>query len=190
MGLSAAEQSGMSEGKVARTMLAEAVRTLYGYNRWATERVLDTAEQLTPEQLHMPGEAGHGSIHNTLLHLISTQRSWLSWWDGSLPAEEAYRFRLNPTDYPDLTSLRQAWEELERDTQAFVSRLSDADLERVYEMPLPDGSRFQMSLWKMMLHLANHGTQHRSEVAAVLTSFGCSPGGLDLLFYLWPRGAS
>ena len=59
-------------------MLAEAMRTLYGYNRWATERVLDTAEQLTPVQLHMPGEAGHGSIHNTLLHLISTQRSWLS----------------------------------------------------------------------------------------------------------------
>lgn len=171
-------------------MLAEVIRTLYSYNRWATERVLDAARRLTPEQLHARGEAGHGSIHNTLLHLISTQRSWLSWWDGSLLAEEAYRFRLNPTDYPDLTSLRQAWEELERDTQAFVSRLSDADLARVYEMPLPDGSVFRQTLWQMMLHVANHGTQHRSEVAAMLTHFDCSPGGLDLLYYLWPRGAS
>ncbi|MCM8747917.1 DinB family protein [Thermomicrobiaceae bacterium CFH 74404] len=171
-------------------MLVEVIRTLYSYNRWATERVLDAAGRLTPEQLHAPGEAGHGSIHNTLLHIISTQRSWLSWWDGSLSPEEAYRFRLNPTDYPDLLSLRRAWEELERDTAAFVSRLSDDDLQGIREMPLPDGNVFRPALWQMMLHVANHGTQHRSEVAAMLTHFDCSPGGLDLLFYLWPRGAS
>jgi uncharacterized damage-inducible protein DinB len=35
-----------------------------------------------------------------------------------------------------------------------------------------------------MLHQANHATQHRSEVAAMLTQFGQSPGWLDLIFYL------
>jgi uncharacterized damage-inducible protein DinB len=35
----------------------------------------------------------------------------------------------------------------------------------------------------MMLHVANHGTLHRSEVAAMLTSYGHSPGDLDFLFY-------
>ena len=43
-----------------------------------------------------------------------------------------------------------------------------------------------------MLHQANHATQHRtplrgvlrSEVAAMLTQFGHSPGELDLLRYL------
>ena len=35
-----------------------------------------------------------------------------------------------------------------------------------------------------MLHQVNHATQHRSEVAAMLTGFGHSPGWLDLIRYL------
>jgi uncharacterized damage-inducible protein DinB len=81
-------------------MLAGTLRTLYGYNRWATQRLLEVAEQLTSEQLHTPGNAGHGSVHNTLLHLIDTQQSWLAWWDGSLSAEEAYRLTPGPGRFP------------------------------------------------------------------------------------------
>jgi uncharacterized damage-inducible protein DinB len=35
-----------------------------------------------------------------------------------------------------------------------------------------------------MLHQANHATQHRSEVAMVLTEFGYSPDWLDFIRYL------
>jgi uncharacterized damage-inducible protein DinB len=35
----------------------------------------------------------------------------------------------------------------------------------------------------MLLHLANHGTQHRSEAAILLTQAGRSPGDLDLIDY-------
>jgi uncharacterized damage-inducible protein DinB len=34
-----------------------------------------------------------------------------------------------------------------------------------------------------MIHQVNHATQHRSECAAILTHFGCSPGDLDYLVY-------
>jgi uncharacterized damage-inducible protein DinB len=73
---------------------------------------------------------------------------------------------------------------VEKATQAFVIGLKDEDAARVYAQTLPNGADFRMPLWQMMLHVANHGTQHRSEVAAMLTSFGYSPGDLDLLFYL------
>jgi uncharacterized damage-inducible protein DinB len=39
-------------------------------------------------------------------------------------------------------------------------------------------------VWESMLHLVNHGTQHKTEAAAILTGFGHSPGDIDLIVYL------
>jgi hypothetical protein len=35
---------------------------------------------------------------------------------------------LNATDFPDVASIRRRWDEIERETQAFVAELSDAQL--------------------------------------------------------------
>jgi uncharacterized damage-inducible protein DinB len=35
----------------------------------------------------------------------------------------------------------------------------------------------------MLVHVVNHGTQHRAEAAALLTDEGRSPGELDLINY-------
>ena len=166
-------------------MLAEALRALYRYNRWATERVLEASGQLTPEQWLSPGMAGRGSVRDTLVHLIAAQRRWVAWWDGSMSAEQAMRLSLDPAEFPDPAAVRKAWQSVDGPTQAFVGRLTDADVERVYTRTMPNGQSITPTLWQMMLHVANHGTQHRSEVAAMLTGFGHSPGDLDLmLFYV------
>ena len=46
------------------------------------------------------------------------------------------------------------------------------------------GNASDLILWQIMLHQANHATQHRSEVAVMLTQFGHSPGDLDVLDYV------
>lgn len=159
------------------------MRTFYDYNHWATEKIMNAAAELTQEQLDEPGTAGHGSIRQTLLHAIDTHQGWLSWWDGSRSAQEAMALSLDPAEYPDLASVRHAWDTVDKQSRAFTETLSDEDMQRTYVTQTPDGSNMTFVLWRMMLHVANHGTQHRSEIAAMLTAFDCSPGEVDFLYY-------
>lgn len=162
-------------------MLADLLRTTYDYNAWANNHIFDTAAQLSPEQLNAPGEAGHGSIRNTLFHMLNAHRGWFSWFDGSFDPANPRGEWPDLSAYPDVASLRAYWDELQQQTAHFLTGLTDEDAQRLMAEEPTDP---RLPLWKYMLHVANHGTQHRSEVAAMLTSHGYSPGGLDMIFYL------
>ena len=160
-------------------MSLEMIQTLYRYNAWANQRVLDTAARLSPDQLQATMGASFDSVHATLVHVMGAQWMWLSRWQGTSPTAA-----LNPVDYPDLAAMRQRWDEIERDTQAFVKALDEAGLARVVNYSNTRGDPFAYPLWQLMLHQVNHATQHRSEVAMVMTRLGYSPDWLDLIGYL------
>ena len=45
------------------------------------------------------------------------------------------------------------------------------------------GEAWSYPMWQQLIHQVNHATQHRSEVAVMLTESGVSPGDLDFLVY-------
>ena len=66
---------------------------------------------------------------------------------------------------------------------AFVGDVSEEKLGQPIQYKTMSGKPYQNTLWHLMVHLVNHGTQHRSEAAAILTDFGHSPGDLDMIIY-------
>jgi uncharacterized damage-inducible protein DinB len=58
---------------------------------------------------------------------------------------------------------------------------------REYTRARPGQPTQTLPLWQMMFHVVNHGTQHRSEIAAMLTAFDHSPGALDMTAFLRER---
>jgi uncharacterized damage-inducible protein DinB len=66
----------------------------------------------------------------------------------------------------------------------YLTRLSDDDMTSLVRYTLDSGQKRERLLWHCLLHVVNHGTQHRSEAAAILTAYGQSPGDLDFTMFL------
>jgi uncharacterized damage-inducible protein DinB len=151
------------------------IQALYDYYYWANGRVLEAATRITAEQFAAPAPVPSGSLRGTLVHILGAERSWLARWEGRSPAPR-------PPDDDGLTvaSLTARWRESEAAVRAYLTGLADDALDRDFRYTRSNGETRVRPLWHMLVHVVNHGTQHRSEAAVLLTMYGASPGDLDL----------
>ncbi|MGN6361828.1 MAG: DinB family protein [Thermomicrobiales bacterium] len=155
--------------------------TLYDYYYWATEKILAQAAQVTPAQWAGPPPVGDRSLQRTLVHTLDAERGWRYSWTGQddfVPLQAA--------DFPDAATLAARWREEETALRAYLGSLSDADLQGAFYDP--DAPDLPLALWQVIAHVSYHGMQHRSEAAMLLTHYGRSPGGIDMVFWLFERG--
>jgi uncharacterized damage-inducible protein DinB len=152
------------------------VRRLVAYNRWANERILDTAAELEAPQLQHQLHPSMPALLPTLTHLLGTQMFWLRLWLG-----EAFE---QPSTPPDLGALRAAFDANHDRLASFASTLTDEALAGRRKWWQQWGVDSELDLSGTMLQVMHHSTQHRAEAAVILTALGHSPGDLDLLDYL------
>ena len=165
------------------------IKNYYAYNSWATARMLDALEKLTPEQYNAAGCSGHGSIRDTLAHLMSVQWAWLSWFDGSLTVSQAYLLNVTSESIDTMSRARERW--LQIDTQAleYVNSLSDDKLRDLWTWTVSAGRSSSLPLWKLLMHVVNHGTHTRAQIIASVRGAGHEPPDINFLnFSLAARG--
>jgi uncharacterized damage-inducible protein DinB len=155
------------------------IQTLFKYNQWANGKILEAASHVSPEQFLADGAYPHGGLRGTLVHILFAEWIWRSRWQGSSPT---VRFR--PDEFPTFESLKTRWLQEEQSLMQFVEELNDEQLNRPFPYKTTKGVPQESILWHAMLHVLNHGTQHRAEAAAMLTDFGCSPGDVDMIYFL------
>lgn len=93
-----------------------------------------------------------------------------------------------PEEFPTFESLRARWADEEPKLVNFVANLTDERLYSKIKNISTEGYPFERVLWEAMAHLVNHGTQHKTEAAAILTGIDHSPGDIDLIVYLNEAG--
>jgi uncharacterized damage-inducible protein DinB len=166
----------------------EPYRLLYAYNRWANARILDQAEKLTPEQLLAPNARGFGSVRDTLVHLMENEFFWSGLiWPGNALDIDWEPFEFDPNDYQDVAAIRARWAEIDAGLSAFIDDLTPEGEKSPEQIIVwsDNGKTFRRPLWPQLLSVAVHATQHRSEIAVMLSEYGYSPGDLDLALDLW-----
>ena len=60
-------------------------RTLYAFNRWATNCLVGAARLLSPADLTRDIGTSHGSVRGTLVHMLWAEWIWLQRWRGESP---------------------------------------------------------------------------------------------------------
>ena len=155
------------------------ILTLYKYNQWANGKILDAARNITREQFLADASFPHGGLRSTLTHILFAEWIWRNRWEGTSPT-----VRIKPEEFPTVEALLQRWQEEENKLMAFVEGLTDERLACPFRYKNTKGVPKENILWHAMAHVVNHGTQHRAEAAALLTDFGCSPGDVDMIYFL------
>lgn len=155
------------------------ILTLYKYNQWANAKILNAGAHLTQDQYLAGASFPHGGLRGTLVHALFAEWIWRQRWEGTSP-----RVRLKPEEFPTFEALRTRWADEEKLLMTFVAGLTDERLDDQFEYTSTEGKPYKRILWHAMAHLVNHGTQHRSEAAAMLTDFGHSPGDVDMIYFL------
>jgi len=160
------------------------IQLIFDYNYWANGRILATAAQVSQEQFVSAAGHGLGSLHGTLVHILDGERAWRKLFEAQTLA---YFGAWQEADFPTLDRLVQQWQAEEQAMRAYLAQLSDEAVNGTIHYTTPEGDYRERVLWHCLLHLANHGTQHRSEAAAILTGYGRSPGDLDFTAFLNER---
>jgi uncharacterized damage-inducible protein DinB len=120
------------------------------------------------------------------MHIIEGEWGWLQYWKEPSPAPGFLPdlwtrgdALFSPDAFPDIAAVQSKWAEVEKEQAEFVNRVTNESLEKVF----PVRSR-QISLGRLMQHLANHSTYHRGQIALMLRQLGAEPLATDFHVFL------
>ncbi len=167
---------------------ADHFRLLLDYSRWANGVILERARQASESDYLAAVEGlSFGSLHATLVHILTSELIWLARWTGDEPPQWVVNLResrISDDDVPSLAELEQVW----NPAQERIRELSVAMTDETLSAPIAyvdlSGNSGDQPLREIITHMVNHGTQYRSEAAVRLTQLGLSPGDLDFVTYV------
>jgi uncharacterized damage-inducible protein DinB len=143
------------------------VRFLFAYDRWATEKVLAVAIPVPWDEWEESNRIDRRGLGGIMVHALGAHERWRAGWQRlPLPA------RREAGPLPTAGELLDLWQAEWAALDAYLDGLTDDEV----------GGQFDdITMWHTFAHVVNHGTQHRSEAAVLLTIMGRSPGDLDLI---------
>lgn len=147
---------------------------LFRHNRWANLRLLEICAGLTDGQLETTVVGTYGSIRDTLQHLVTAERSYLS----RISTGQPYR---HPKDAPPLT-MAEMTESARRTGDGLIEWTPKVEADDVVQVDW-EGTLRDVPKTVLLTQAINHATEHRAQVMGILTHLGIEPPELDAWMY-------
>lgn len=160
-------------------MNADAFRHLYEYH-FAENRSLwqNGIMQLSPEQFTRDAGYSHGSVRDQVVHLMSVDDVWFCELQN---IESSEPFPTGISD--DRGNIRAHWDRIEHQMREYLLGLQD---EMLLSRPIKEPEEDKhLLLWQVLLHVVNHGTDHRAQLLRLLNDLGVPTTSQDYIFYVY-----
>lgn len=149
--------------------MVELIQSKFGYEHWANARTLESLRTVTPP----PEKALRWLGHIYLAHIF-----WFR------------RLKREPTPKVETMFPLHTMEELERQMadlkvmwQDTIANMTEDWLKEEISYLTNKGTPFTSNVRDILLHVANHSTYHRGQIAASVRENGSEPLATDYMIY-------
>lgn len=151
--------------------MSESLIEMFRHNAWANQRLFDACEGLTDDQLDATVVGTYDSIRKTLMHIAGAQERYVAALAESGPIT-VIRER---EPFPGVAELRDAARTSSEALIEFATQAqSGATITTTWR-----GLEHTLPVWLLLVQAINHATEHRAQVAAILTQQGIEPPSMD-----------
>ncbi len=150
------------------------------FMKWADDTMFAALSQAPPGEVTHDRGSSFKSLFDTLNHVYLAELVWLRRVQGQRDTKIA-----DLESPPDLTALSQAWPEVHRAWMDWSRSVSAEDLQKPLIFLNAPGTF--IPYWQVVLHLVNHGSYHRGQVAGMLRQAVIKPPGTDLIAFYRTR---
>lgn len=161
-------------------MNADAMRQFYNYH-FAMNRFIwnQYIVPLPQEQFVQPNAYSVGSVRDQVVHLLTVDDNWFNEVRGI-----DFAAWLPDITTDDRDEIRAIWDKVEQNMRGYLATLTD---EMLLGKPVPDGEDKDLILWQILLHVANHATDHRAQLLRQLHDLGVETTAQDYVFFLYDQ---
>lgn len=149
---------------------ADTLTTLFRHHHWANRRLLECCAVLTDAQLDTALNGAYGTIRDTLQHIATAERSYLSRISTGLP----YR---RPAQAP-LWTVAEITELLAASGAGLIEWAGQVQPGDTVQVDW-EGAPRAVPKTILLTQAINHATEHRAQVMAIMTQLGVTPPELD-----------
>jgi len=150
------------------------IKMLFDHNLACRDPLLQTLEQLKPEELAENLKVGKGSIRNIIVHIMNAEKYWIS------VLEHSEFEAIEPNSIDSIQSIRETWSKVHERTKEFMDNLKAEELHHVRSVSWKEET-VSFTVGKALIHIANHETHHRGLLSGLIRQKGLDPPDFDLL---------
>jgi uncharacterized damage-inducible protein DinB len=160
-------------------MNANAFRHFYEYHFTENRKIWDAyITTLSHEQFTQNVNYSHGSVRNQIVHLMSVDELWFSELRSVEPSEP-----FPPSNCDDREIIRAYWDNVEQSMRDYLVELRD---DMLFNKPIKEPEEDKdLIVWQVLLHVVNHGTDHRAQLLRLLNDLGVKTVSQDYIFYVY-----